>query len=309
MCSSDLTTGAEPTAQPKRLPRFVLVGGPFRQERGIPGAGTAGTISAHLRLSPLTLAEVGRGAVRIHWLRGGYPEVYTAEDDTAALAATEILIASISEGRLKPWGLPDSPTRLASLLVSLAGSSSGLVNENSLARKLGTSRPTICRWMEGLETAGIVRKVPRLPGRDGVRRTVQAPAWHIRDSGLFHGLFGLGSIADIRSTPKLASASWHAYVLEQTAAVIGQGTELGSYLSADGSSIDLVLSSGDRIMAVSTRIHAPVSPGRGVTQGAKALGATDCLLVVPEGNTRMIGGGFKAIGLASFLDEAGSMFG
>ena len=300
---------ARPTAKPIRLPRFVLVGGPFRQGWGTTGVETARTISAHLCLSPLTLAEVGRGSVRTHWLRGGYPEAYTAVSDTAALVASEVLIASISGGRLKPWGLPDSPTRLASLLTSLTRGAEGQVNESSLARMLGISRPTVCRWMEGLEDAGILRRVARLPGRNGARRTIQAPAWHIRDSGLFHALVGLGSPTDLRTMPKLAAASWLTYVLEQTAALISPGIELGSYLSADGACIDLVLAREDRIMAISTGIHLPASPCRGVTLGAKALGATECCFVLPEGMPRVIGGGFRALGLASFLEEVHSVFG
>jgi hypothetical protein len=241
-------------------------------------------------------------------LRGGYPEAYIAGSDSAALAATEVLVANMSGGRLAPWGLPASTTRLTTLLASLAETGGGLVNENRLARMLGTSRPTVCRWMEGLELAGLLRRVPRLPGHSGARRTVQAPAWHIRDSGLVHGLVGIHSAADLRSMPRLAAASWLAYVVEQTASIIGPGTELGSYLSADGASIDLALKREDKIMAASTRIYLPVSPGRGVSSGAEAIGATERYIVVPDGPTRNIGGGFKAIGLASFLDEASSVF-
>ena len=169
--------------------------------------------------------------------------------------------------------------------------------------------PTVCRWMEGMEGAGIVRRVPRLPGMGGARRTIRAPAWHIRDSGLIHGLLGPGSTTDLRSLPRLASASWHAYVLEQTAAVLDPGTTLGSYQSADGSCIDLVLAREGRVMAVSTRFHMPASPGKGVTLGARALGATDCCLVVPEGSPRKACGSFRILGLASFLDEVHSSFG
>ena len=79
----------------------------------------------------------------------------------------ENLIAGISGGLLSSWGLPASPTRLTTLLAGLAKGSRGQVNENELARLLGASRPTVCRWMERLELAGILRRVLRLPGQAG----------------------------------------------------------------------------------------------------------------------------------------------
>lgn len=295
---------ALPAAQPARLPRFVLVGGPFGQK-----ASQAGSTMPRLTLGPLSLAEVGRGGVRTHWLRGGYPEAYAAVTDSTALANLENLIAGMSGGQLSAWGLPASPTRLSALLTYLAQAPGGRINENALARLLDTSRPTICRWMESLEQAGILRRVPRLSGEGGARRTVQAPGWLVRDSGLIHGLLGIGSATDLRAMPRLAAASWQAYVLEQTAGVIDPGTELGSYLSADGACIELVLSSAEKVIAATTRVNLPVSPGRSTSLGAEAVGATDRYIVVPEGMPRNIGGGFRAIGLAAFLDEACSVSG
>jgi len=61
---------------------------------------------AHLSPGPLTLAEVGRGAVRTHWLRGGYPEAYAAVSDSAAMENLETLIAGLSGGLLSAWGRP-----------------------------------------------------------------------------------------------------------------------------------------------------------------------------------------------------------
>jgi predicted AAA+ superfamily ATPase len=218
------------------------------------------------------------------------------------------LITGLSGGLLSPWGLPASPTRLATLLSSLAEAGGAPVNESKLARLLDTSRPTICRWMEGLEQAGILRRLPRLPGKNGARRTVQAPAWHIRDSGLIHALVGISSSADLRITPRLAAASWRSYVLEQTVAVMPGGAEPASYLSADGACIDLVLSKGDRVVAAATRIHLPVAAGRGTTLGAEATGATDRFMVVPDGTPRNTDGGFRIIGLAGFLDEVSKLY-
>jgi predicted AAA+ superfamily ATPase len=303
-----------------RLPRFVLVGGPFWQQAG--GAESASGrggkprtglpspdkgITGRFTLGPLTLAEVGRGSVHAHWLRGGYPEAYTAGSDSIAMTNLASLIAGMSGGLLLPWALPASPTRLATLLTSIAEAAGAPFNENSLARRLGISRPTVCRWMESLEQAGILRRIPRVPGKGGVRRTVLAPAWQIRDSGLIHGLLGISSSADLRSLPRLAAASWRAYVLEQTASVTGMGTEHGSYLSADGACIDLLLSKADKVIAVTTRIHVPLAPGRGTTLGASATGAADRYIVVPDRISRNIIGGFKIIGLAGFLDEVSKM--
>lgn len=316
-------SAAPPAGQPKRIPRFVLVGGPFRRQAGWAAADPAISKEdqpnsqppsqtqpgiALLCLGPLTLAEVGRGSIRTHWLRGGYPEAYAAVSDSTAMANQENLLAGLAGGLLSPWGLPASPTRLAGLLTSLAESSEGLINENRLARMLSTSRPTVCRWIGILEQAGILRQVPHFHGTTGACRTVQSPARHIRDSGLIHSLLGIGSSSDLRSMPRRAAISWRSYVLEQTAVLITPGTALGSYLSADGACIELVLKRDDRILAATTRVHLPGSPGKGTSLAAQALGATDRWLVVPDGTTRNIGRGFRATGLAEFLDEVCNRF-
>jgi uncharacterized protein len=298
-----------PQATPARSPRFVLVGGPFRQAKP-PETCLFRTrnIMAHLSLGTLTLAEVGKGSVRSHWLRGGYPEAYTAESDSVAMTNLGSLITGMCGGLLSPWSLPASPTRLATLLTCLAEAGGSPVNENSLARMLGTSRPTICRWMEGLKRAGILRRIPRMSGKGGSRRTVQAPAWQVRDSGLIHGLHGISSSADLRSMPRLAAATWRAYVLEQTAAVMPEGSEPEGYLSADGACIDLVLSKAGKVIVADTRIQLPVAPGKGTTLGADAIGATDRFMVVPDGIPRNTTGGFRIIGLAGFLDEVCKLY-
>jgi hypothetical protein len=292
-------------ARQERLPRFVLFGGPFGRPR------TTETHPATVRLSlgTLTLAEVGRGSVRTHWLRGGFPGIYTAGNDTAATANQVFHIAGLTGGLLSPWGLPASPTRLATLLAGLANCSDGLVNESRFARMLGTSRPTVCRWMERLEQAGILRQVPRLQGTRGARRSIQAPAWYLRDSGLVHGLVGIGGATDLLTMPRLAAISWQAYVLEQTSAVIGPETELYSYLSADGACIELVLKKEDRILAAATRLYLPGSPGKGARLAAQAVGASECRIVLPDVTPRKTGGPFKATGLAPFLDDISAAFG
>jgi hypothetical protein len=340
--SADMPTGwrtagpaAGPAATHPRLPCFVLVGGPFRLLAKSPcgsipadpatashstsGSGAARTsISqpfaapqgiARLTLSPLTLAEVGRGSVRTHWLRGGYPEAYTADNEEAARDVLQQLVADLGGGLLQPWGLPASPSRLATLLAHFAVNGGNPVNENHLARLMQTSRPTICRWIQGLVQAGLLRSLPFMQGIKGARRSVKGSTWLLRDPGLAHSLLNLSGSNDLRSQPRMAATTWQAYVVEQTISLIGPETQAGSYRSADSAHIGLVLTKADRRVAVVPSLYRLVSPGRAATQGAEAVAATDRYLVVPEGQARDIGGGFEAMGLADFLDELRSTFG
>jgi predicted AAA+ superfamily ATPase len=79
-------------------------------------------------------------------------------------------------------------------------------NSAEPARSLGVSEPTVRRYLDFMTGADLVRQLQPWFENLG-RRQVRSPRAYIRDSGLLHALFNLGSLDGVLAHPK-AGASW-----------------------------------------------------------------------------------------------------
>lgn len=314
-------TAAEPGDAPgdaPRLPRFVLVGGPFggpeppEELRGESLGDGPGRRVGRVQMEPLRLFEAGRASLRRLWLRGGYPEAFGAASDDLASGWLESYAADLAGGALAAWGLPREPTLVSTLLEAIAAENGSAFNENEAARALGVSRPTIRRYLGFLEQAGILFRVPALSswsvpvrGMPGASRAIKSPALYIGDSGLLHALSGVRSMDELALKPGLAAASWSGFVVSQTRKVLPPGTGLYRYASADGAALDLVVArKGQPVLVASARRHRPTSVERSISYAARTMGSAPFrFIVVPEGDERELPGGFIAVGLGTFLEN------
>ena len=237
-----------------------------------------------------------------------------AASDQAALAWLRDYAAGLAGGSLSAWGLPRDAAFVAGLLEGLAASSGRAFNENAAARTLGVSRPTIGRAVAAVERAGLLFRVPAWPTRDdmsrddiprgggstGAARVLRSPALHVTDSGLLHALNG--------STPTLeaaaTAASWTAFALAQAIAALPSEASAFRYASADGAALELVVAVGGKpVVAAATRRHRPGSAERAVSYAARAVGAPERYIVVPDGGDARLPGGFVVTGLRAFIER------
>ncbi|HOZ71356.1 MAG TPA: DUF4143 domain-containing protein [Spirochaetales bacterium] len=301
----------------ERTPRFALIGGPFghaaasRAATGrAPASRVAATLDAPiLRVCPLSLFEAGSASMRRLWLRGGFPQAFMADSDQAALAWLRDYAASLAGDSLSAWGVPRDAALVSGLLDALAASSGRAFNENAAARSLGVSRPTIERAVAAVERAGLLLRVPAWRPRDdiarddgppGTARAIRSPAIHLADSGLLHALHGAAPTLETAAT----AASWTSFVIGQALSVLRPGTAIFHYASADGAALELVVAMDGRpVVAAAARRHRPSSAERAVSYAARAIGATERYIVVPEGGGAKLPGGFIVTGLRAFLDR------
>ncbi len=295
-----------------RLPRFVLVGGPFGglEQRGdSPGdrprlGDRPGHHVAGIRMGPLSLFEAGRAALRRLWLRGGYPEAFGADSNDAAFDWLELYAAELARGALAAWGRTREPGLITGLLETVAANNGQAFNENAAARMLGVSRPTISRYLSILHRTGILFSLPALPS-GLIKTSVRAPALYVHDSGLLHCLLGVRSPDNLALKPGSAGASWAGFVVEQALEAAPSGTGLFRYASADGATLDLVVvRDGSPVLVAAARRHRPASVERSIAYAARALDGArpGRFIVVPDGVERELPGGFTIIGLGSFLE-------
>ncbi len=304
-----------------RSPRFALIGGPFGRTaagRTTEGREASALDAPIISVGPLSLFETGSASMRRLWLRGGLPEAFMAASDQAALAWLRDYAAGLAGGSLSAWGLPRDAAFVAGLLEGLAASSGRAFNENAAARTLGVSRPTIGRAVAAVERAGLLFRVPAWPTRDdmsrddiprgggstGAARVLRSPALHVTDSGLLHALNG--------STPTLeaaaTAASWTAFALAQAIAALPSEASAFRYASADGAALELVVAVGGKpVVAAAIRRHRPGSAERAVSYAARAVGAPERYIVVPDGGDARLPGGFVVTGLRAFIERLASV--
>ncbi|MDY6954988.1 MAG: ATP-binding protein [Thermodesulfobacteriota bacterium] len=223
--------------RPRKPARFLLLGSASPSlVKGV-SESLAGRIG-FVALSGFDLREVGvenRGPL---WVRGGFPRSFLAQDDSASMAWRQDFIRTFLERDIPQLGITIAAETLRRFWTMIAYYHGRVWNAAQFARSLSTSENTARRYLEILAGAYMVRILP--PWFENIRkRQVKAPKIYIRDSGIFHGLLQLPTLADLQGHPNLG-ASWEGFALEH---VIGALDTRDAYFWAThaGAELDLLI--------------------------------------------------------------------
>jgi predicted AAA+ superfamily ATPase len=222
----------------KNAARFLVLGSASPQlVKGV-SESLAGRIG-FIDLSGFDLEEVGSGQQTRLWIRGGFPRSFLAIDDAASTAWREDFIRTFLERDIPQLGITIPAETLRRFWTMIAHHHTQIWNAAQFARSLSTSENTARRYLDILSGAYMVRILP--PWFENLRkRQVKAPKIYVRDSGIFHALLQLRTLADVQGHPKLG-ASWEGFALEY---VIGMLETRDAYFWAThaGAELDLFVS-------------------------------------------------------------------
>ncbi len=124
------------------------------------------------------------------------------------------------------WGLPAKPATTQRLTRMLAAVHGQRWNVSQIGKSLGVNYQTVNSYLDDLEGAFLIRRLPPYPPNLGKRLTKSPKVfWH--DPGLLHALLGVTDRDDLPARPWVG-ASWEGFVVEQ---IIG-------HLAADGRACD-----------------------------------------------------------------------
>lgn len=116
-------------------------------------------------------------------------------------------------------------------------------NAAEFARSLGTAENTARRYLDILSGAFMVRVLP--PWFQNLKkRQVKSPKIYIRDSGLFHSLLQIPSLADLQGHPKIGS-SWEGFALEHVIDAF-RTRDMCFWATHAGAELDLMLTSAGK---------------------------------------------------------------
>lgn len=245
-------------AEPSRRGRFLLLGSVSPALlRDLSESLTGRT--ALLELTPLLALECPDLAVADLWFRGGLPPV--ALEPQRFPAWGQDYLRNLAQRDLPLWGWTASPQVTDRFLRMLAAVHGQAWNASQLAASLGLTHPTVNRYLDFLEGAFLVRRLP--PWSGNLRKRLRkAPKVYWRDPGLLHALLGVASPDALFSQPWVG-ASWEGFVLEQilgTLASLGRRVDATWFRTVDGYEIDLVLGWGGQTWAIETKLTSNPSP-------------------------------------------------
>ena len=184
--------------QGRRARQFLLLGSASDALLRQSSESLAGRI-VYEELSGLDAVEIGAGHDAL-WIRGGFPDAFTARSDAASARWRLNFIRTYLERDIPQLGVRVPAETLRRFWTMLGHRQGGLLNASELARSLDVSVPAIKRYVDLLSDLMLVRRLPPWFANVG-KRLVKAPKVYIRDSGLLHSLLGLGTLDDVLSHP------------------------------------------------------------------------------------------------------------
>ncbi|RMH19822.1 MAG: ATP-binding protein [Acidobacteria bacterium] len=243
----------------RRNGRFLLLGSVSPALMTRVSESLAGRLSL-IELTPFLWSEVPPAAVPEHlWLTGGFPDGGIL-DATAFPRWQADYLQLLALRDLPEWGLTARPQQTLRLIRMLAALHGQTWNASQLGRSLGLSYHTVDRYVDYLEGAFLVRRLPSFHA-NVKKRLVKSPKIFWRDSGVLHSLLNVADRSSLLVQPWVG-ASWEGFVIEQ---ILGHLSALGIphqgyYLrTRDGYEIDLVVETEGELWAIEAKLTASPS--------------------------------------------------
>lgn len=226
----------------KRSGQYLLLGSASLDLLQQSGETLAGRI-AYLELGPLTLLETNAGQTASTsdalWLRGGFPDSFTAPSDARSLRWRQNFIQTYLERDIPQFGPRIAAATLRRFWTMLAHHQGGLLNVAQLARNMGVDAKTAQSYIDLLCALLLVRRLPPWHTNIG-KRLVKAPKVYLRDSGLVHALLSIETKEGLVGHP-VVGASWEGFVIDNLLSCAPAGVHGYFYRTSGGAEVDLLL--------------------------------------------------------------------
>lgn len=285
----------------QRPGQFLVLGSASRELIQQSTESLAGRI-AHREITPFRLSEIGAAAQAEHWLRGGYPRSFLAENVEQSAIWREEYIKTFLEQDIPNLGFSTPAPTLKRFWRMLAHHHGQLLNVSTLAAAMGMSTTSIKRYLDLLEQTFVIRHLPAYAA-NLKKRLVKMPKIYVRDTGLLHGLLGIETAEDLFASP-LYGASFESYVIENVLSGLPRW-EASFYRSSNGAEADLILQKGVRTIVIEIKASSSPKAGKHLCNIANELQADDCIVVGNVEGSYPAAHGITVMSLATCLERLG----
>lgn len=283
--------------------RFILLGSASPDlVKGVSET-LAGRI-AYIELTPIGLLELPKNiSITKHWFRGGFPSALLAKSDYLCTQWIDNFIQSyIHKDLTLLFGISFSATTMRSFWSMLAHCSGNIWNAETFARSLGISAPTVNKYVDYLEAAYLVHRLPAY-FINATKRLVKAPKLYIRDSGLLHRLNNVPNAVELKENP-IIGASWEGYVIEQIKQQLSAGVLLFYYRTHNGAECDAVLVKGIKVLAcIEIKVSNNPTVSKGFFESIKDLKPKHKFVITPTSEDYPYKEGIMVTAIQSFLKK------
>ena len=249
-----------------------------------------------VELGGFNLAEVGAEAMDRHWLRGGFPLSFLADNEPDSTAWRKRFISTFLERDLPLSGVAVSPVTMRRFWTMLAHYHGQTWNAAEIAAAMGISAATTRRYLDLLSCSYMIRQLQ--PWHENLgKRQVKAPKIYFRDSGLFHSLLHVDSERDLVTHPKLG-ASWEGYAIEEALRHYQPDQEY-FWATHNGAELDLLLFKDGRRIGIECKRHDAPKLTPSMRTALADLRLDELLVLYPGQKTYPLGERIQALPLAA----------
>ncbi len=242
-----------------RMGRFLVLGSIAPALMQEVGEALTGRM-ALCELPLLLLEEVGADRLDALWRFGGYPDGGVL-DPKRFPEWQRFYLSLMAQRDLPNWGLPARPMQTERLFRMLAAVHGQVWNASRIGKSLGMSYHTVASYVDFLEHAWLVRRVPAF-ATNIRKRVIKSPKLYWRDTGLLHALLGLDSQSELLDQPWVGM-SWEGWVIGQVLDLLstrGEPFQAFHVRTSDQYEIDLVLQYRGALWAFEVKLTSSPAP-------------------------------------------------
>ncbi len=242
--------------------RFLLLGSASRDLIEQASESLAGRI-AYLELTPFLWQEANLQNIKFndYWTRGGFPRSLLASSNGTSMEWRQEFVRSFLERDLLQLKPRLSPERARRLWIMVAHCHGRVLNKSQLAAALDVDAHTIGSYLDLLEAAFMIRRLP--PYHSNLRkRLVKSPKIYIRDTGILHTLLGIQDFNALLAHP-VRGFSWESLIIDQILARLHPLAQASFYRSAKGAEADLLIEHNGKTILLEMKASSAPKMERG----------------------------------------------
>jgi len=259
---------------------------------------------AYCEITPFGLTEIYKKPTDLlkHWFRGGFPDAWLSKKENDWFKWIDNFFKTFIDRDLNNlFGVTFSPELMQKLWRMLAHFNGGVWNASSFSKNLDVSPHTVNRYIDYMEGAFMLRKLPAY-FTNAKKRLVKSPKIYMRDSGILHYLSEVHGVKNLYYNPNVGN-SWEGYVIEQICRLLPPTIMPYYYRTQDGTEMDLVLVKGLKpILCIEIKTTNTPNVSRGFYESMEDLKCSKGVVITPQQDyDYKIGKNVDVYGLYRFL--------
>lgn len=291
----------------ERPGQFLILGSASRDLIRQSSETLAGRIR-YLELTPFLLSEISTGAsLQDYWIRGGFPRSWLAASHEQSFEWRLDFTRDFLERDIPMLKRRVEPSAVGRLWTMLAHVHGQLLNMSAISSSLGIDSNTVRSYIDLLEGAFIVRRLPPYTA-NLKKRLVKRPKIYFRDTGLLFAMLGIESWNDLMSYP-VFGFSWEGLCIENILAHTKRNVQATFYRTVRGAEIDLILKRGKDQVALEFKVSTAPRISKGFRMAVKDLDIKRAWVISPVDSAFEVRG-VRIVSLQEFLScgEMGVFF-